>query len=548
MVPDLPNEIHNESENELKSIMKSVQAKRDQDESWLQNESDLDTSRFDPELIAQKSQDSDPLVGKVLFGTYKIEKVLGQGAMGIVYLAKHLAFDRYVAMKTLKTDDPDISERFAQEVRVHAQLKHENIVEAIDCLVAPNNQTFFVMEYLEGVELEDLIKAKELSDKPKDVAAIAVQICRALDHSHKKGIIHRDLKPGNIILLPEGNSFKVKVVDFGIAKIQESIQKLTKTGVALGSPLYMSPEQCMGEEVDERSDIYSLGVLLYEAVSGELPHLGTDLVDTMRMHCDPDVIPKPISATMPGFPCINQLDSIILKALSTSPHARYQSCEEFDRAIKFWLDSMESKSPNRVVPGTEEIKVESKPSVSRGKSQVDQTPDDEVPHSVPGSKPNRKIEQPGMPGKPKKKSSIAPVVAITVIFSLIVVCAILGTAFFFQERMIKMQSPNKVPAQTEKQREEPKTPQENKDTENSAPVTKSPESKPVEKPNSVKPKPKKRSIKTPRKTTKPRPKRAQVVKPKSKKSKPKPKKTAPTSSKTGNALFDDLKKSRVPDK
>lgn len=284
---------------------------------------------------------TDPLVGKVLFGTYQIIDLLGEGAMGVVYKARHLAFDRLVAMKTIKLDDPELLARFAREVKLHGALKHQNIVEAIDCLQAPNKKTFFVMEFVDGVSLELVIRDKSKSLSEEEIFEITNQVASALGYAHQQGVIHRDLKPGNMIVCEKDGKIIVKVMDFGIAKLQESVQKLTKTGQAVGSPIYMSPEQCMGQDLDGRADIYSLGVMLYELITGSVPFLGKNLLATMEMHCTPELHKiKPLSEYDLELKGQEMMQSIIERCLAIEPKDRFQNCQDLRKSLEFWYKSV----------------------------------------------------------------------------------------------------------------------------------------------------------------------------------------------------------------
>src|SRR5262249_20317699 len=155
-----------------------------------------------------------PLVGETLFGHYQILDVLGQGGMATVYVAKHTLLERIVAIKTLKNSTPELEHRFTREVKAHARLKHKNIAEAIDCLALPNGQSFFIMEYLEGISLEALINSRQKIELENEIISVAVQVSDALQHAHQNQIIHRDVKPSNIVLLNDDNQILAKVVDF----------------------------------------------------------------------------------------------------------------------------------------------------------------------------------------------------------------------------------------------------------------------------------------------------------------------------------------------
>ncbi len=219
----------------------------------------------------------EALIGITLDNKYRIEEKVGEGGMGIVFRATHIHMDHPVAIKVLHTQfssDPLMIERFRREARAAAQIHHHNAIAVTDFGVTQNDTVaYLVMEYLAGIDLREKIKQKrQLSYN--EVFLIVRQICSALHAAHLKGIIHRDLKPDNIWLVKsdDGNEL-VKVLDFGIAKLQSTTEMITLTqqGMIVGTPYYMSPEQCRGEELDPRSDLYSLGVIIYEMLTGKLP-------------------------------------------------------------------------------------------------------------------------------------------------------------------------------------------------------------------------------------------------------------------------------------
>ncbi len=206
---------------------------------------------------------------------FRIEKVLGRGGMGTVYLATHLSLDRLVALKVINPEvaaNTDINQRFAREARLMAKLRHPRAAMIYDTGILPDGHSFIVMEYVEGKTLAQVI-AEQGPLPYQSAVEIAASICDVLGEAHSLGIIHRDLKPANIMLNQKG----VFVLDFGIAKMLESEKEenlgfsMTGTGVIVGSPYYMSPEQCLGQPVEARSDLYSLGVLLFEALTGNPP-------------------------------------------------------------------------------------------------------------------------------------------------------------------------------------------------------------------------------------------------------------------------------------
>ena len=212
--------------------------------------------------------DIEQLAGTKL-GNYEIESLLGRGGMGVVYKARQISLNRPVALKILPpslSSDSSFVKRFHREAEAVAQLDHPNIVQIIDISKAKGLH-FFSMQYVEGRTLDEVLKEKGCLDADEAVRIIT-QAAQGIEHAHKNGIIHRDIKPSNIILDDSGS---VKVMDFGLARSTEERSKLTQSGTLMGTLDYMSPEQCRGDELDGRTDIYSLGVVLYEALSGRTP-------------------------------------------------------------------------------------------------------------------------------------------------------------------------------------------------------------------------------------------------------------------------------------
>ncbi len=315
------------------------------------------TSRGNRELSEQNSNmnDSgvdfdDPLIGSYL-GEYKILSLLGKGSMGCVYKGHHTRLDRIVAIKTLSKFNADAIRRFENEVRIHSRLSHKNIVQAIDFHVDPRTgQPFFIMEYLNGISVMQLLAQGGIENEEMLLQVVS-QICDALSYAHGIGVLHRDLKSGNILLVEEPDgALRVKVVDFGIAKIQEDLQRLTKTGFVVGSPIYMSPEQCLGEKVDARTDVYSLGVLLYEMLTMHVPYDEQNILHVMAAHCDP--LRKPGSITVFNLRIIaaQQLDAIIRTAMEHNPNDRFQSVADLKSALEFWHRSVISGNHDLELP------------------------------------------------------------------------------------------------------------------------------------------------------------------------------------------------------
>ncbi|MEM6955336.1 MAG: serine/threonine-protein kinase [Myxococcota bacterium] len=223
----------------------------------------------EPDFLASE----DPRIGVCLDGRYEIEQKLGRGGMGTVFSARHLLIGRKVAVKWLHphlADDRDIVRRFHNEARAVSAIGHRGIVEALDMGRAPDGSMYVVFEFLEGEDLEERLSRGPMD--VRDTLALAAAVVDALEAAHAEQIVHRDLKPANVFLCEDGG---VKVLDFGVSKLMGGdARNQTVSGVTVGTPQYMSPEQVAGQAVDARSDVYSLGALLYRALSGRLPHEG----------------------------------------------------------------------------------------------------------------------------------------------------------------------------------------------------------------------------------------------------------------------------------
>ncbi len=280
---------------------------------------------------------ADPLVNTVFAERYEIKSVLGYGGMSMVYKARHTLMDRTVAIKILHPDytkEPTSLQRFQLESKAAASLTHQNVVTVYD-FGCYNGQAFFVMDCLEGKSLAQTIEESGPIGYERAVNLFK-QVCDGLEAAHRKGIIHRDLKPGNLIIIPhDDGSELVKIVDFGIAKMMpragEQALNLTQTGEVFGSPVFMSPEQCLGKPLDPRSDIYALGCVLYEALTGSPPLIGENFLETLNKHVGEK--PKPFSTIAPEKKIPPQLEEVIFKCLEKNPDDRFQTVGELRDAL-----------------------------------------------------------------------------------------------------------------------------------------------------------------------------------------------------------------------
>ncbi len=269
------------------------------------------------------------LIGQVLEGKYRIEARLGTGGMGEVYRATRLLIGDAVAIKFLHThlvSNPQAVERFRHEAVTATKLRHRNVVALYDVGISvAHNAPYILMEFAEGLTLRQIINHSKVLPLDFAVTVIA-QVCAALDEAHRLGIVHRDIKPENIIANQTSTGWHVKVLDFGIAKLyNEANSGLTQDGSTMGTPQYMSPEQCMGEPIDGRSDIYSAAIVLYEMFCGTVPfkHATTSAIAIHQVQTAP---PPPRSINPNITP---EMESVILRALSKQREARQQTAQIF---------------------------------------------------------------------------------------------------------------------------------------------------------------------------------------------------------------------------
>lgn len=286
---------------------------------------------------------------------YRILGKIGKGGTGVVYKGEHVVLGKLVAIKVLNTElisDATAIQRFEQEARACAGLCHKNLVSVTDCGVTPAAQPYLVMEFLEGEDLMEILrKARYLTDAR--FLEIFIDVCTGLAYAHSYGVIHRDLKPSNIILTitPEG-SLCPKIVDFGMAKVEEyggHIQMLTQSGEVFGSPSYMSPEQCQGTKVDDRSDVYALGCVMYEALMGRRAFPGDNIMAIVNMHIEQE--PPALLANRDGGAINPNLAAIVAKCMQKNPDERYQTVE----ALKNDLVALQTREKRLVHLGSYKI-------------------------------------------------------------------------------------------------------------------------------------------------------------------------------------------------
>ncbi len=299
----------------------------------------------------------DSYIGKEIAGQFRVVERIGSGGMGSVYKAEQSSMNRFVAIKILHPrylSRPDLVSRFRREARAMSHLSHPNTARVFLFGQLDDGACYIVMECLQGQNIAQLVRAEGPMDPPRAIN-VMVQVCGALDEAHRAGIIHRDLKPENIFLTSQGGILDYpKVLDFGLAKVTEREMQpgsliLTQEGMVFGTPEFMSPEQAQGRKLDPRSDIYSLGVILYEMLTGQLPFDAAQPMDYISHHIGTP--PIPLAKRLDGKVVLpTGLEAAIMKSLAKDPADRYQTAAEFGNALKTVLGGQIGTSAMRALP------------------------------------------------------------------------------------------------------------------------------------------------------------------------------------------------------
>ncbi len=293
----------------------------------------MDKERCDDDREVLKVEKLDPALGAVFAERYEIESVIGSGGMSVVYKAKHKLMDKVMAIKLL---DPRLVRqkvavrRFQLEAQAASRLNHPNVIIVHDFGITPDDQPYMVMDFLSGRSLQDILDEKPQL-VPSRAKRIFSQAASGLGHAHKMGVVHRDVKPNNIIIDIDHNGEEaVKIVDFGIAKLVTDSanpqERLTRAGEFFGTTMYMSPEQCRGKDVDNRSDIYSLGCVMFESLTGLPPFEGDNDFDTIQLHLSAD--PPTFRERRPDLDIPPEFEQVVRRSLEKGLDDRYQSMEE----------------------------------------------------------------------------------------------------------------------------------------------------------------------------------------------------------------------------
>ncbi len=328
------------------------------------------------------AEGNDALVGTTVDNRYRIEKKIGEGGMGIVYLATHAVIGKKCAVKVLSgqnTGESEVAQRFVQEARAAAAIGNEHIIDITDFGQLPDSTAYFVMELLDGQPLQKAVESPENMTVDR-VLHILIQCCEALSAAHNSNIVHRDLKPDNVFLVTKGDDPDfVKVLDFGIAKVARESGRLTRTGMIVGTPQYMSPEQAAGTNMDARTDIYSLGIIMYEMLTGHVPFEADTFMGVLTKHLYEEPIPP--RRLVPPINVPSVLESVLLKSIAKKPEKRYQSMADLKQdlvAVKegktpaIIYSQMRDTSLSTIPPSPAEV-------VGAEKKKPVSTIDDEVP-------------------------------------------------------------------------------------------------------------------------------------------------------------------------
>jgi serine/threonine-protein kinase len=267
--------------------------------------------------------EQDPFIGKVIDGRYEIQQRVGEGGMGVVYKARQTSIDRIIALKMLNQQmagDQTWVQRFYNEAKACSRLQHPNTIRMFDFGQTQDGRLFMTMEFLDGLSLRDTLQRGPIA--PQRVIKILIQCCASLAEAHSIGIIHRDIKPDNVFLLNmAGSPDFVKLLDFSVAKLLEGDRMKTQAGVVFGTPQYMSPEQGRGLPLDARSDLYALGILAFEMLTGNVPYNDDNPMTVIQMHMHGAVPPMPDAVPYP-------VQAVVRRALEKEPARRYQSAGE----------------------------------------------------------------------------------------------------------------------------------------------------------------------------------------------------------------------------
>ncbi|MBZ0189537.1 MAG: serine/threonine protein kinase [Candidatus Obscuribacterales bacterium] len=321
------------------------------------------------------------LVGEILDRRYKILDLVGEGTSGLVYRAQQLTVDRIVAIKVLHlhlaSSEEDIK-RFQREAQATHKLRHANLLTIIDFGITGDGQPYMVTEFLEGTNLKWLVEASGPL-APERVLPLMIQVCQGLSVAHAAQVLHRDLKPSNIVLVGDGDDRELlKIIDFGLAKFLDDNMHLTQTGQVQGTPAYMSPEQCLGRELDQRSDVYSLACVIYYVLTGYQPFLGRDPGECFSKQLNEN--PPPFKQVAPTAIIGAAIEQVVMKALGKEPEKRHQNIDELAQDLGRALRVREQIASNPVSSSPPLVPAVGQPT-SKSEPQILQSGLDKDPQS-----------------------------------------------------------------------------------------------------------------------------------------------------------------------
>jgi eukaryotic-like serine/threonine-protein kinase len=370
------------------------------------------------------------LIGQVINDRYRIEGLLGRGNVGVVYRANDQRENRQVAIKIIKVDltEQGMKTRFEHDADIVAKIEHPNAVTIYDHGLLGTGGGYFAMEFIEGKTLRDLLR--DMKTLPLAQALnYTKQICAPVSMAHKLGVTHRDLKPENIMLPNSGGGQKLKVIDFGLAKLKEGVgaskANLTSAGEVMGTPCYMSPEQCLGTGVDERTDIYAIGIVLYEMLAGKPPFEG-NFFSVLRMHMS-----KPIPSIREAAPDVpTSVETLLNQLLDKEKDKRPASVDEVLQKIDALEKSVtgapqsaavsQSATQPASVPGAKQPVVASAPVAAPTTTPVSAPPQTSRPSEKPASRSDAAVTE------PDKKSNMGLIIGGVAVLVIIIIVVILA--------------------------------------------------------------------------------------------------------------------------
>jgi len=293
---------------------------------------EVQVCQLDGATLREGESKGDPFIGQMIKGRYQVIKKLGEGGMGTVYLAEQVSIGRKVALKVLHgryAQDEEFVRRFRHEARLAAALNHRNVITVYDFDQGEDGSLFIAMEYVDGRNLSEVIREEGPLDVGRAVR-LGIQIAEGLGAAHRTGVIHRDIKPENIMIVGSGQ--EVKLMDFGIARLRDTgaMTRLTRSGVIMGTPAYMSPEQIEGREVTERTDLYAFGIVLYEMLSGGVPFRASTPGALLMKHLRE--MPVPVRKLRTEVP--SSVEQVVMQALEKKPQRRQKDMEEVAQGLR----------------------------------------------------------------------------------------------------------------------------------------------------------------------------------------------------------------------